>query len=68
MIDYITSQGDTWDIIALKTFGSEKYMRELINSNTGYRETVVFSGGIKLKIPQIETPIADNLPPWKRGG
>lgn len=67
MREYITVQGDTWDLIALKVYGSEKYMTKLIEVNPEHRETVFFSANIKLKIPDIETPIPDKLPPWKRG-
>lgn len=65
---YSTAQGDTWDKIALKSMGSEKYMHLLIEANYDYRETVVFSAGCLLKIPSVPNEIeADNLPPWKRG-
>ncbi len=64
---YITVQGDTWDLISLKVYGSEKYMTELIEANPKHRETVFFSANVKLKVPEIETPVPEELPPWKRG-
>lgn len=64
---YVTQQGDTWDLIALHTMGSEKYMSQLMEANYAHRETVIFSSGIKLIIPEITEPIPSNLPPWKRG-
>ncbi|GAV21614.1 tail protein X [Carboxydothermus pertinax] len=67
MREYITVQGDTWDIIALKVYGSEMYMTKLIEANPEHRETVFFSANVKLKVPEIETPIPTTLPPWKRG-
>jgi phage tail protein X len=67
MTDYTTIQGDTWDLISYKVYGSEKYMIKLIEANPEYRETVFFSANIKLKVPDIETPIPNKLPPWKRG-
>ena len=63
---YVTQQGDTWDLISLKTVGSELYMVKLIEKNLKYREVVIFPAGVNLKIPQISTPISNNLPPWKR--
>lgn len=67
MREYITAQGDTWDLIALRVYGSEKYMTTLIEANPEYRETVFFSAGISLKVPEITAPIPSSLPPWKRG-
>lgn len=66
--EYVTTQGDMWDGIAKKTLGSEYYMTELIDANQEHRETVVFSAGVTLVIPEVSTPTPQNLPPWKRGG
>lgn len=65
--EYVTVQGDTWDLIAYKVYGSEKYMTSLIEANLQYREVVFFSAGIRLAVPSIETPVSTELPPWKRG-
>jgi len=67
MSEYKTRQGDTWDLISLRVYGSEKYMTKLIEANPEHRETVFFSANIKLKVPEIETPVPEELPPWKRG-
>lgn len=66
MRSYTTIQGDTFDLIAYKTLGSEYYMAELIEANPAHRETVVFSANVTLTIPEITTLVAENLPPWKR--
>ncbi|NPV30556.1 MAG: phage tail protein [Firmicutes bacterium] len=68
MREYVTMQGDTWDLIALRVYGSEKYMTKLIEANPEHRETVFFSAGIRLKVPEITTPVPSKLPPWKRSG
>lgn len=39
---YTTIQGDTWDLISFKLFGSEKYMKNLIEANWPLLETLVF--------------------------
>lgn len=67
MTKYTTIQGDTWDLIALKMLGSEKYKTILIENNLQYKDVVIFSAGIVLNIPeiQIET-VTDSLPPWKQ--
>lgn len=63
---YTTTQGDTWDIIALKVYGSEKYMSHLLKSNPKHINTMFFSSGVEIICPDIESDIIDNLPPWKR--
>lgn len=70
MATYRTQQGDTWDIIAKRLFDSELYMGALIEANFEYRKTVIFSAGIVLNVPEIDTnkvKITDDLPIWKRG-
>lgn len=64
---YTTILGDTWDYIAYKTLGNERYMNNLIEVNPNHRETVIFSAGVVLTIPEIEAEIPSPLPPWKRG-
>ncbi len=64
---YSTILGDTWDVIALKTLGSEMYMSDIINANIEHADTVVFSAGTVLTIPEVTTVPDASLPPWKRG-
>ncbi len=64
---YTTIQGDTWDIIALKTTGSEMNMGRIIESNIRYADTVVFGAGVVLDIPETTAAVNELLPPWKRG-
>lgn len=65
---YTTTQGDTWDIIAKKVYGEELLLDVLIEANIKHRQTVIFSAGIKLNVPEIDTEETDlNLPIWKRG-
>lgn len=63
---YKTVLGDTWDLIAFKTFGNERYANRIIESNLQHKGVVIFSAGIDLIIPDIETPSETGLPPWKR--
>lgn len=67
MDSYITIQGDTWDIIALKTLGSEKLMGKLLEANPEYADITVFGAGKKLIVPDYTAPADELLPPWKRG-
>ncbi|SCX85201.1 hypothetical protein SAMN05216233_101628 [Desulfoluna spongiiphila] len=54
-----------WDAIALTRMGSEMHMARLIAVNPEHRETVVFSAGIELVIPDTEKRTETVLPPWK---
>lgn len=66
MSNYTTIQGDTWDIISLKQYGSEMYVTNLIEANSKHRKTIYFSAGIVLNIPVVEQNQDNiNLPPWK---
>lgn len=63
---YTTISGDTWDYIAFKTLGSERYTSLLMEVNTKFINTTVFNAGVELTIPVIKTPTPASLPPWKR--
>lgn len=66
MGEYIAKQGDTWDLISFKCYGSEYYMAELILENYQYIDTVVFEGGEAVKIPVISMEDTSNLAPWRQ--
>lgn len=64
---YTTVQGDMWDMIALAVYGSEQQMHNLLAANPVHRETVFFSAGVVLTVPEIDTAtINEALPPWKQ--
>lgn len=66
---YTTKEGDRWDTIALKAYGDATKFDPIIQSNTGVPLNTVFAGGVKLRIPVIETQSEtdpESLPPWKR--
>lgn len=67
MTKYTTIAGDMWDGIAYKTLGDETYTDRLIQLNPQYRRIFIFPAGIMLQIPEAETRISSDLPPWKRG-
>lgn len=69
---YRTVSGDTWDLIAFKVLGNEKYFHRLIRSNLNLINIAIFDANIPVIIPKIEenfkTEIPEEkLPPWKRG-
>jgi len=63
---YTTIQGDMWDGISFKVYGSEYCISELIEANPDYREIVIFPANISLSVPDITIPTTQSLPPWKR--
>lgn len=69
MRNYTTVQGDRWDIISLKVYGTELRMDALIDANFVHRNTSIFCAGVVLNVPDVDTTqLFENLPPWKRGG
>lgn len=67
MRKYRTVQGDTWDMIAAKVYeglGGEKFTADLIEANPKYVETVIFSAGCELEVPEVKVPASRVLPPW----
>lgn len=65
---YETVQGDMWDVVSLKVYGSEKHTDTLIKANPSYVDTLIFSSGVQLVVPEKDNIEEFNdLPPWKRG-
>jgi len=65
---YTTKQGDMFDSLAFLFYKDEKYTKELMDANKTYLSTVVFSAGVVLVIPDIDTTSsadAASLPPWR---
>lgn len=63
-----TIQGDTWDKISLRVYGSENFMDRLIAENMDNRKKTIFNSGDIINVPEIDTEAAlvnKNLPPWK---
>ncbi|HBF38074.1 MAG TPA: phage tail protein [Firmicutes bacterium] len=64
---YQTKLGDTFDGIAFTLLGDGKYTKELMEANPDYLNVVIFSGGVSLTIPDIESSgtTSSNTPPWR---
>ncbi|WP_304086412.1 tail protein X [Maridesulfovibrio ferrireducens] len=65
MLSYTTIQGDTWDIIARKLWDRETMCSDLMNVNPDHAETIIFSSGIVLNVPEIETAVTVTTAPWR---
>lgn len=65
---YKTIQGDMWDTISYRLFGTGDYMHRLMEANPAIADVWVFGGGVIVVVPEIVVDgTAAKLPPWKRG-
>lgn len=64
MNNYTTIQGDTWDLISYRLWGSEYLLPLLLEANMQHRDIVVFDGGIKLNVPDVDTTTYTVRPHW----
>ena len=60
MKQYRTIQGDMWDGIAFKVYGSEAYMNVLLEANQEYAHYVILSANLILKCPDANHRGGDN--------
>ena len=49
--EYITEEGDTYDVLALDFYDDERMASHIIHANPQYMETLIFEAGIKLRLP-----------------
>lgn len=64
---YTTSQGETWDSIARATLGSERRLHLLLDANQAHRDTLIFSAGTVLRIPDVSSADVETVtPPWRK--
>jgi phage tail protein X len=66
---YVSTQGDWWDLIALRVYGvrrgNEHLMFRLLEANYPLRQISQFPAGVAVVVP--ETDVATEIPlvPWK---
>ncbi|MBD3878224.1 MAG: phage tail protein [Quinella sp. 1Q5] len=61
---YVTVAGDSFDLVAKKTLGSEYFTPKLINANPKFITTFIFQAGVELQIPEIKTA-KQSILPWQ---
>ncbi|ADL03470.1 tail protein X [Lacrimispora saccharolytica] len=66
MGNYKTVQGDTWDMIAKKAYGAEKYLDHLMRNNFGLLDYFVFPAGILVNTPSLPNREIIGLPEWRK--
>ena len=65
-IEYITKDGDRWDLIAYEMYGNAYDYKRILEANPEYRDLLILPAGIKLKIPVIleDDTRKEIKPPW----
>lgn len=65
--EYITKDGDRWDLIAYDFYADATLYEPIITANPDISITPILPSGLKLKIPVIEdnNQIQFELPPWR---
>lgn len=64
---YTTRSGDTWDAIALRAMGAERFMAQMLDANPAHNYVARFDAGVVLNVPDLPTPtLPASLPPWRR--
>lgn len=65
--EYITKDGDRWDLIAYEYYGDPTQYEPIIVANPDVPIVPILPSGLKLKIPVTEENdvITIDLPPWK---
>ena len=64
---YKTKQGECWDEVAKKVYGSEKYTGYLMQNNLPLLDIAVFSAGTVVNTPDLPADETDS-PIWRRQG
>lgn len=67
--EYITKEGDRWDLIAYEFYGDATMYEPIIVANPDVPILPILPSGLKLLIPEMDfkdlIPSLE-LPPWKR--
>lgn len=63
---YTTIQGDTWDGISYKVYGTGAHMSRLIYANQQHANISVFGADVILTVPDVPIETAAGLPPWRQ--
>lgn len=68
MNTYQTVQGDMWDSIAKRAYGTETAMDQLMRANPDLLQVAVFGAGEIILLPQISAQEAAStaVPPWRK--
>ena len=65
MAGYTTIQGDMWDTIALKVYGSEAHAGYLMANNWPLLDHFVFPAGVEVSTPDLPEEGDTIQPVWR---
>ena len=69
-IQYITQEGERWDTVSFKMYGTVNEVQRIVEANPAVPVKERLTGGTVLEIPVLEeNNVAVNkelFPPWKR--
>jgi phage tail protein X len=66
-MEYVTIDGDRWDLIAWAMYGNAALMEPIIVANPQVPISRRLTGGLTLRIPILDIqPAVTGMPPWKR--
>lgn len=66
-VEYITSEGDTWDMLSLQAYDEERLASHIIKANPHLSDIIVFEAGQKITIPVFDTVTkSEDVAPWRR--
>lgn len=65
---YTTIQGDMWDSIAKKVYGTENAMDVLMKANPEHLNVAVFGARVQILLPQFtaQEAASTTVPPWRK--
>jgi len=55
---------ETWDQVALKCYGAERFANVLMRANPAYSDVVFFDSGMVLIVPQLASAAPVAAMPW----
>ena len=61
---YATKQGETWDEVSYKVYGTDEFTHILLKANLDKSDILIFSGNETLNIPDVPEEELEILPPW----
>lgn len=65
---YISTQGDMWDMIAIRVYGAQRgnehLMYRLLEENYALRNQCIFPAGLAVNVPDVDLSVTVPLVPW----
>lgn len=66
MENYVTVQGDAWDMIAKTAYGDERKLDYLMEHNPELLDIAVFPAGVIVKTPALPSDSSTGWPEWRK--